>query len=113
MPALSGLRYRHQNAWSKTTSNTLTTPSLTPAIVNDDMRLCGMAIAAPTTASRRLRPENQRASARSSWALDMLDRPLMLRLRASAYSCCFVGPAAPECDRSPPRLPEEMSRVDV
>lgn len=37
----------------------------------------------------------------------------MLRLRASPYSCSFVGPAAPECDRSPPRLPEEMSRVDA
>ena len=57
---------------------------------------------------------DQRASARCSWSLDMLDRPLMLRLRASAYSCSFVRPAAaPECDRSPPRLPEEMSWVDV
>src|ERR1700761_5242765 len=58
-------------------------------------------------------PEGQRARARSSWTLLMLERPLILRFWASAYSCSFVRPAAPECDRSPPRLPDEMSRVDV
>src|ERR1700739_1933203 len=43
----------------------------------------------------------------------MLERPLMFSCLASLYSCSLVGPAAPECDRSPPRLLEEMSRVDV
>lgn len=43
----------------------------------------------------------------------MLERPLMLRFLASAYNCSLVRPPAPECDRSPPRLLEEISCIDV
>jgi hypothetical protein len=39
-------------------------------------------------------------------------RPLMLRRRASEYSCAFVGPPAPLCERNPPRLDEEMSSIE-
>jgi hypothetical protein len=37
----------------------------------------------------------------------------MLRFLASAYSCSLVRLPAPECDRSPPRRLDQMSRIEV
>ena len=38
---------------------------------------------------------------------------LVIMSFASWYSCAFVRPPGPRCDRRPPRRPDEMSRVDV
>ena len=55
----------------------------------------------------------QRPSALTSCALFIDERPFTLRRRASEYSCSYVGPRAPRCDRWPPRRDEDMSRIDV
>jgi hypothetical protein len=55
---------------------------------------------------------NQRPSARRSWALFIDDRPSTFRRRASAYSWAYVGPAAPLCERFPPRRDDDMSSVE-
>jgi hypothetical protein len=56
----------------------------------------------------------RRSTARWSCALDIDDRPSMPMRFASLYSCSFVRPFGrfvPE--RRPPRLPDEMSRVEL
>src|SRR5439155_3696720 len=54
------------------------------------------------------------STARWSWAFVICERPVMFRRLASLYSCSLVRPfglVVPE--RSPPRRPDEMSRVEV
>ncbi|HXZ70112.1 MAG TPA: hypothetical protein VEH31_04460, partial [Streptosporangiaceae bacterium] len=67
----------------------------------------------PGIRPRSPRGEHQRPSARASCALFIDERPLMRRLRASAYNWAYVGPWAPRCERCPPRRDDDMSRVEV